>query len=496
MNVREYALHEVGEKPQRPIRIVQFGEGNFLRCFVDSMVEELNASGQFCGDIAIVKPIPYGNLDAFTEQDCDFTVLLQGRDGERAVEESRIIRCVRQAVDAYGEYEAYRALALLPELRFVVSNTTEAGIVYDPSDRLEACPPTSFPGKITKFLYERYRQFRGAPDKGLIFLPVELIDRNGERLLDCVRRLAQDWKLEAAFLDWVKESCSFCCTLVDRIVTGFPKRDPTPIYEKLGYEDRLLTIGEPFALWVIESSRPEAVRKELPLDRAGLPVCFTRDLRPYRERKVRILNGAHTALCPAAFLAGEDIVRNCMEDRTIRRYLERAVYEELAPSVPLPKEEVLAFAKSVFTRFDNPFLDHSLLSICLNSVSKWRTRDLPSLKDRFAATGELPPCLTFSFAALLAFYTSELRDGKLIGWRGEEEYPILDDEPVLAFFAQNSRCPDVHAFVERACAQESFWGEDLNQIPGFTAQVTRLLSEIRQTGSKACMERLGKGEHL
>ncbi len=476
------SISEMVQKKRRPIRVVQFGEGNFLRGFVDYMLDVANEKGFFDGSVAVVKPISYGNLDAFREQDCIYTLSLKGKQDGRTVEERRIITSIDRAVGAYEEYETYRALCELPELRFIVSNTTEAGIVYDPSDSFELTPPNTYPGKLTKFLYERFSSFHGDPQKGVVLLPVELIERNGAKLKECVLAYVDQWNLGDAFRSWLLTSCLFCSTLVDRIVTGYPREEAPGLCDAWGYADRLIDTGEPFALWVIESDRADEVARLLPLDKAGFQVVFTDDLRPYRERKVRILNGAHTATVLAAYLAGKDIVRECMEDAVTRALMERVVYEEIAPTVPLPEDEVLRFARSVFERFENPFIRHSLLSISLNSVSKWKARLLPSFRDRYAQTGSLPQYLTFSFAALLAFYTGERgEDGAYYGRRGEERYRIQDDQPALDFFAAHSALsPEEYAAA--AAAQESFWGEDLGRYPGFVEAVAAHLTLIREKG--------------
>lgn len=480
------AVH--ARKP-RPIRVVQYGEGNFLRAFVDYMIDIANEKGLFNGDVAVVKPIALGSLEQFARQDNLYTVALRGKAGGQVVRENRVVTCIQKAVDALADYDAYMALAREESLEFIVSNTTEAGIVFDPQDDFAARPPRTYPGKLTQFLFRRFEHFHGALEKGLVILPVELIENNGVKLKECVLRLADTWKLPESFKIWLEEGCVFCSTLVDRIVTGYPKDTVEDYWAELGYEDRLLTVCEPFALWVIES--PRDVSGRLPLDKAGLPVVFTRDQRPYRERKVRLLNGAHTATVLGAYLAGMDIVGECMADPDIRRYMEEAVYSEIAPTVPLPGGEVKAFAASVFERFENPFIRHALLSIALNSVSKWKSRILPSLADSLHQTGRLPKCLTFSFAALLAFYTcARQADGSFAGQRpGGGTYPVQDDQHVLVFFAEHSKKP-AEEYVGLAAANSAFWGSDLTLIPGFAKTAARYLSNIRTLGPRAAMKLL------
>lgn len=481
-------VNEKFEKAQRPVKVLQFGEGNFLRGFVDYMLDVANEKGVFNGSAMIVKPIEYGNLDAFSEQDCVYTVILRGKqDGETRVEK-RVVTSVEKAVDAYKSYEEYAALAKLPELRFIVSNTTEAGIVYDENEKLEATPPKTYPGKLTKLLYERFTEFNGAPDKGLIILPVELIEKNGAKLKDCCIKLAKLWDLPEKFSEWLQKDNVFCGTLVDRIVTGYPADEAADLENELGYSDKLIVTGEPFALWVIESDGPQKIAAELPLDKAGLPVIFTDDQQPYRERKVRILNGAHTSTVLAAYLGGLDTVGECMKDKTMRAFMEKAVFDELAPMVPLPADEVKQFADSVMERFENPFIKHSLLSISLNSVSKFKSRVLPTIKETQAKAGKLPDALTFSLAALMAFYSGKMNaDGKLTANRGSNTYEIMDDAAVLKFFDENAMLSAdgfVLAFLER----EDFWGENLAEIPGLCDKVSGYLQSIRDNGARAAAE--------
>ena len=467
-----------------PVKVLQFGEGNFLRAFVDYMLDIANEKGVFCGGIAIVKPISFGSLDAFCEQDNLYTVLLRGKENGNVVNDSRIITSVSKALDCKDDYDEYMELAHIDTLRFVVSNTTEAGIVLDENDRFEGLPST-YPGKLTKFLYERFKAFSGDKDKGLIVLPVELIENNGGKLKECVLALSKIWNLPKEFVNWVNECNIFCSTLVDRIVTGYPRGYADKVCEQLGYEDKLVDIGEPFALWVIESDKD--ISGELPLDKIGLPVVFTNDQKPYRERKVRVLNGAHTASILAGYLYGIDIVRDCMADAVMGKFVRDVVNEEIVPQVNLPRDDVKAFANSVFERFENPFIDHALLSISLNSVSKWKARVLPSFKDYYGNNGKLPRLITFSFAALLAFYSSnDLREDGLYAKRpAGDEYTVRDDRAVLEFFAQNVGKED---FVEKVCKNTAFWGEDLTAYKDFCDTVSYWYEKIMKDINSALTE--------
>lgn len=476
-------ITEAASRISRPVKILQFGEGNFLRAFVDYMIDVANEKQVFNGSAVIVKPIPYGSLEAFRKQDNLYTVILRGRENGVTVNESRIISSVSQVLDCAADSGRFFALAGDEGIRFIVSNTTEAGIVLDTSDSMEGMPRT-YPGKLTKWLYERYKTFDGDADRGVIILPVELIENNGGRLKECVTALCECWDLPEGFKDWCGSACVFCSTLVDRIVTGYPKAEAEELCRGLGYEDRLLDVGEPFALWVIESEKD--ISAELPLDRAGLPVIFTDDLTPYRDRKVRVLNGAHTASVPAGWLYGLDIVRDCMNDPVMGRFIRRVVTEEIAPRVKLPHSEVKAFADSVFERFENPFIDHSLLSISLNSVSKWRARVLPSFKDYYSAEKALPRLMSFSLAALAAFYSSgDLREDGLHAVRtGGQEYVIRDDRSVLEFFCENSR-REIPEFVRLLLSRTDFWGEDLTAYSGLCETVSYWFEELRRSPADA-----------
>ena len=475
---------------KRPVKVLQFGEGNFLRAFVDYFIDIANEQTDFNGSVVLVKPITFGSLDMFHEQDCRYTVMLRGLVDGEAVEQSRLITSVSDAVDAYAEYDKYAAYAKCETLRFVVSNTTEAGIVLKEDDDFNACPPVSFPAKLCKFLYERAVHFDYAQDKGLIMLPVELIDDNGIMLKKCVKALAKIWNLGEKFEAWLDTACVFTSTLVDRIVTGYPRGEDQAIWEKLGYEDRTLVTAEPFGLWVIESDKD--ISAELPLPQCGLPVIYTDNQKPYKQRKVRILNGAHTSFVPAAFQCGHDIVLTAMNDELILNFMQKTLYDEVIPTLALPKEDLMAFAEAVTGRFMNPFIKHALLSICLNSVSKWRARCMPSLLGYVEKTGELPARLTFSLASLMSLYRNGvLVDGKLQCKRGEETYTLQDDAAVLEFFANSgdmAPAGQVKAFL----SNEDFFGAELCKVPGIVESVTASLEDILANGMRAAMEKVNK----
>lgn len=485
---------EIGKVGEMPERIIQFGEGNFLRAFVDWMVDVINEKELFNGSVVVVQPIPQGLIPVLNEQEGLYTLMLRGIQNGEIVEKKRVVTSISRGIDPYKEWDKFLECATNPDLRFIVSNTTEAGIAYVEEERPTDQCPTSFPAKVTAFLYERYKHFEGAADKGMLILPCELIDRNGDQLKEIVLRYADEWGLEPGFKEWIEENNYFFNTLVDRIVTGYPKDEIEEITQQLGYEDKLVDTGEIFHLWVIEGDKRFA--EELPFTKAGLNVLWTDDMTPYRTRKVRILNGAHTMTALAAYLYGKDTVRECVEDPVISAYMKKGIFEEVIPVLDLPENEKKEFADAVFERFANPFIRHLLLSISLNSVSKWKVRVLPSLLEYLDQKGELPTVLTFSLAALLAFYrgTEIDSDGLLVGNRGGNTYQVSDNKEIIEFFAslwkEYEADKDVRAIVEKALGREDFWDQDLNKLEGMTDAVTRYLDDIIQNGIASAIKKI------
>jgi tagaturonate reductase len=499
MQLNRQAIGTLSERPDlsignltpAPERVVQFGEGNFLRSFVDWMIDALNAQGLFGGRVVVVQPIERGAVDLLNTQDCLYTLILRGLQGGQVVEQRRIITSISRGIDPYRNWSGFLAVAEQPELRFAVSNTTEAGIAYVDEPRPSQHCPASFPAKVTAFLHRRFDRFRGDPGQGMVFLPCELIDRNGEQLRSCVLRHAAAWDLGPVFTAWVSDHNRFLNTLVDRIVPGYPHEEAAALAEQLGYEDRLLTTGEIFHIWVIEGGAE--IARELPLTQAGLNVVWTPDLQPFRTRKVRILNGAHTMMALAAFLAGLDTVRECVEDPVLGAYVRRGVFDEILPLLPLSAQETRAFAEDVMERLANPFIKHNLISIALNSVSKYRVRVLPSLLEYRTAYRRVPTALTFSLAALLAFYRgTEIRDGALVATRESGPYFVKDDAPVLKAFADQWRAFAQHGDVPALCrallARPDFWGEDLAALRDLLEGVSLHLSRILQVGVRDAIE--------
>ena len=468
---------------RHPVRVLQFGEGRFMRAFVDYAIDVANEEQGFDGNVVIVTPRAARRPEAFARQKNLYTVRLQGQQDGRKVVSNRVITCIDDVLSPVADYDAYMALARLDTLEYITSNTTDGGIVFSPDDKLEDRPPRTYPAKLIQFLFARYQYFNGAEDKGLIILPVELIDHNGRTLRSCVNHYAALWNLPAAFLQWLDEACQFTDTLVDRIVTGYPdEQTAQAIQKELGYTDELLDVAEPFALWAVENP---GLEKRLPFTSTYFQTVFAPDITIYKERKVRILNGAHTSMVLGAYLAGLEYVGQCMADEDIRPSLEQTVYGEILPTVPMAPDTVRSFADAVFERFENPFVHHELLAISLNSTSKWKARILPSLKDSLASTGKLPRWLTYSMAALLAFYRSEDKgDDCLIGHRGSNIYPIRDDADRLAFIASHAALPDA-GYVAAVLQQADWWGEDLTAIPGFSQAVTAHLARIGAIGVRA-----------
>lgn len=462
-------------KPNLPPAVLQFGEGNFLRGFVDPMIDDAVKMGLFSGTVAIVKPTGRTPLSPwFQDQNCNYTLMLRGQQEGKLVNRSQIITAVSQAVSPYEDFAAYERLILAPELKFVVSNTTEAGISLSQGGQLEDRPPDSFPAKVTQLLWRRYEQFGGDCSKGLVFLPTELIPKNGEKLFQYVLTLSREWGLPQTFIQWVEDSCVFCNTLVDRIVSGYPGDQKAE--DLAQYQDRLLVCGEPFGLWVIECPCPERLEREFPLRRAGAPVLLTQDLEAYRVRKVRVLNGAHTGFSLAALEAGLSSVDECICDPDFLPFLKRLVFDEAVPTVPLNQKETTAFAEQVMERFQNPYLYHRLSSIAVNSVSKWKERLLPTLKDLAERNKRLPPCICFSLAALIWFYLDPGQSSQ-------------DSQDVLDFF-RHCRQLDLGELVRSVLQNQALWGEDLSKLPGLEELTARNLGRIREQGMRGALRTL------
>ncbi len=406
-------------------KIIQFGEGGFLRGFADWMIQIINDNTDFDGSVVVVQPIEKGLCDLLSSQGCVYTHLCRGSEGVDMKKIVVISRCVKP----YDDFDAYLSLAENPDFRFIISNTTEAGICFDESNKLTDRPAASFPGKLTQLLKKRFDIGLG----GFVFLPCELIDKNGENLKKCILKYAELWSLGDDFKTWIENENIFCNTLVDRINTGYPKDETIDV----GFDDKMINTSEYFHLWVIEGY--SELCREIPFDKCGLNVIITNNLEMYRTRKVRILNGAHTSLVPYALLSGLETVKECTENEIMREHLHKCIYEEIIPTLELPREKLIEYADNVLVRFSNPYIKHLLSSIALNSVSKFKVRVLPSILEYIKRFDKMPETLLFSFAKLIDFYKTDMTN---------------DDAEIEAFMKT--------ATLAEILAKKEYWGEDLS----------------------------------
>lgn len=476
----------VTELTTRPERIIQFGEGNFLRAFVQWIVQRMNQDLDFDSSVAVVQPIAQGLGDLINAQDGLYHLILEGMEDGEAKRSIELVDCITRCINPYSEYETYSALVDSPEVRFVVSNTTEAGIQWADGETPDMQPQNSFPGKMTALLHQRFTTFNGAADKGLIVICCELIEDNADRLKELVIQHANNWKLGDDFLAWLEESCAFCATLVDRIVPGYPRDKIDAIHEEIGFKDNLVVVGELYHNWVIKA--PKWVEDEFPAHKAGLNVTFVDEAeqKEIREQKVRILNGSHTGSVAAAYLSGFDTVREAMEDPDVGGFINTMVAEEIVPNIPGDQDYLQTFSKKILERYHNPFIRHEWMSIALNAMSKWETRVLPSLLDAQKNTGELPKRIVFSLAALMAFYR---------GQRGDETYTLKDNADILELYERawsgyDGSEASLHEVVRTVLAYEVNWKRDLNQVEGLTEAVTASLKSILDNGMLATLKTL------
>ena len=469
---------QTAQAAKYPTKVIQFGEGNFLRAFVDWIIWKTNKATDFNAGVVVVQPIDRGMVDMLNAQDGLYHVNLQGIDKGQPVDSIEMIDVINGGINPYTQNDEFMALAENPDIRFVISNTTEAGIAFDPSCRLEDKPASSYPGKLTQLLYHRFRHFNGDMTKGFIILPCELIFLNGKELKKCIYQYIEHWNLGEDFKAWFEQACGVYCTLVDRIVPGYPKDTIDQIHERIGFKDNLVVKGEIFHLWVIEA--PESVAAEFPADKAGLNVLFVPSEAPYHERKVTLLNGPHTVLSPVGYLSGLDTVRECVEDPEVGKFVHKVMYEELLETLNLPKPELEAYAASVVERFVNPYVKHFVTSIMLNSFPKYKTRDLPGLKTYLERKGELPKGLVLGLAAIITYYKG--------GKRGDVEIVPNDDAAIISLLQELWANGDVRKVAEGVLAAEFIWGENLNEIPGLTDLITADLELIQREGMRAAVK--------
>ena len=468
--------------PRPKERILQFGGGNFLRCFVDWIIHRYNQQAARPLGVIVVKTTTRGDYEAWKRQDGLYHVRIKGIDGGTLVDKTERIECITRIVHIHQDWDAYLATAELPDLRYIISNTTESGIRLNAADRVDDDPPQEFPAKLTRWLYQRYQHFEGNASAGCILLPCELLEANGDALRDAVLEQADAWRLERGFARWIKSANGFCNTLVDRIVPGIQKNRLPEAWESLGFKDEMVTEGEPYHLWAIQA--PETIRQEWPLDQIGLNVVYTDDLTPYRTRKVRILNGAHTSMVPVGYLAGVESVREAVEHPVIGAFIRAILFEEVIPSMDGPAADLERYAEDILDRFRNPYINHRLLSISLNSISKFKVRVLPSLLRFYDLSGRLPRRLVIAFACLIRFYQGS--------WQGTS-IPLNDGQEELEFMRLvwgdcDGSEEDVRLMVEQILAKNEWWNQDLRKVKGLEAAISSVLFMIEKEGIFSCIK--------
>ena len=469
--------------PVRTERVLQFGEGNFLRCFVDWQLDILNEKTNLDAGVVVVRPIDTEFPPPLDTQDGLYTSLIRGFDENGALrKESRIISSINREISVYKQYKEFLELAGNPDLRFIFSNTTEAGIVFVDGDSFSDEPPSSYPAKLTRFLYERYTIFKGDHSKGFIIIPCELIDYNGRELKRIIKEYCSLWKLEEGFISWLDSANTFCSSLVDRIVTGHPKGDAETLEQEWGYHDNFITTGEYFHLFAIEG--PAHVAEELHIKDSGLNIEIVEDLKPYKVRKVGILNGCHTALVPVAYLSGVELVRDAVENQLIKKYADKLINEEIIPNLGLPLDYAREFASSVLDRFKNPFINHEFLAISLNSMTKFKTRLLPQMLTHWERTGEVPRNIALALAGLICFYRGEL-NGK--------EYETRDNPEFLQMYEELwkddvSSKEDALKIVNKVLSLKEHWGTDLSAMGNLADLTAEFVLNIRTQGMIKLLE--------
>ncbi|MBL7737842.1 MAG: tagaturonate reductase [Chitinophagaceae bacterium] len=465
------------EKPVLPVKILQFGEGNFLRAFVDWMINKANETGKMNHGIAIIQPIAGGEFvrELFHKQDSLYHVYLEGIKDKKPVKEVSLVKCITGINNPYADYKTYESLFLSESLEMIVSNTTEAGIRYEEGEDLQAEPPASFPGKMTALLYKRYKKFNGDPSKGLSVICCELIEDNGSTLRQYVLKHAAANKLGAEFENWVKANCHFYDTLVDRIVPGFPKETINEIKEEIGYDDNLVVKGEYFHVWAIGGD--SSIKQKLPLDQAGLNVLFMDDIRDFRAKKVRILNGSHTAMVPVALQMGCETVMDAFNTPEVEKFINKMVNEEVLPVINEDPAELKKFAGKILERFYNPFLKHYLKDISLNSLSKWETRNFPTVKDNYTKLNKNARLGSFSFAALLVLYSG----------KAKAAFTPNDTAEFVDFIRSSFDAANIKGWVEAIVKNRKIWKEDFSASPYFIEEVAGSVETILNKGMKAAV---------
>ncbi len=463
---------------KKPIKVIQFGEGNFLRAFVNYAFNTLNDTVNFNAGVAVIQPIDRGMVSMLNEQNGLYTLFSKGVTNGKEIKEKHLISCIEKGVNPYANFNDYLALAKEDELEFIISNTTEAGIAFDENDTPTMQPPNSFPAKLTVLLHNRFKHFNGDADKGLTIIPCELINYNADTLKSIILKYIDLWHLEDGFKYWIENHNSFHNTLVDRIVPGYPKDDIEAYNKQLDYKDNLIVTSEIFFLWVIEGN--DELKQKLPFDKTNLDVKVVDDMQPYRTRKVRILNGAHTSMVPFSLLYGNETVKETVDNPFTGAFVNKAIFEEIIPTLELDKEELEYFANAVLDRFRNPFIKHRLASIALNSISKFKVRVLPSLLQYYKTKQQLPVHLTFAFACLIRFYKGE--------WKGEK-LPVQDNPKLIAEFKTLWEHNSVEDVITKVISNDTYWGTDLSQVNGLKDALISAIHLIEENGIEKAFEK-------
>ncbi len=476
------------KKTKHPVKIMQFGEGNFLRAFIDWIVDSMNKKSNFNAGVVVVQPMPFGRVKELSEADGLYTLYLQGINNGETVKTHQVIDCLEDFINPFTEYQKYLDYAKSEDLEFIISNTTEAGIAFDPSDTDFTKTPNSFPGKLLAFLKARYDYFKGDMTKGLEIIPCELIDHNGDTLKEILIELAQHNHMDASFIQWITDANRYYNTLVDRIVPGYPRNEDKELWNQLGYIDQNMVVGEIFHLWVIDGKTVKELEKKLPTQKANLNVLFVDSIKPYKERKVKILNGSHTCLVPVSYLAGIDTVRETIEDKQLKKYVLDFIFNEVVPTIRIPRDQMDSYANSVLERYGNPFVRHELMSIALNSVTKYKTRILPTVLQNLEDLNHFPDHALFSLAALMVFYR---------GKRGEEDIKLADDAWALEMFNElwskfDGSKDSCKAIASHVLSLKSHWEVDLTKFDGVLDYVTECLYEITSSSMREALEKMVK----
>lgn len=479
---------KIVNKVKHPVKIMQFGEGNFLRAFIDWIVDSMNKKANFNAGVVVVQPMPFGRVKELSEADGLYTLYLQGINNGQTVKTHQVIDCLEDFINPFTEYQKYLDYAKSEDLEYIISNTTEAGIAFDPNDTDFTKTPNSFPGKLLAFLKVRYDYFKGDSSKGLEIIPCELIDHNGDTLKDTLVELANHNHMDAKFIEWVKNANRYYNTLVDRIVPGYPRNEDKELWNQLGYIDQNMVVGEIFHLWVIDGKTIKDLEKKLPTQKAGLNVLFVDSIKPYKERKVKILNGSHTCLVPVSYLSGIDTVRETIEDKQLNRFVLDFIFNEVVPTINIPRDQMDSYANSVLERYGNPFVRHELMSIALNSITKYKTRILPTVLQNLENLKHFPNHALFSLAALIVFYR---------GKRGEEDIKLADDAWALDIFknlwkdfdGSRATCKLIASHI---LGLKKHWEVDLTKYDGVLDYVTDCLYEITSTSMREALEKMVK----